>query len=415
MALALAAVMMTSIELPPAPARVTLSTVLDARGFDQLKSAWIALQSATPDSSIFLAWDWQRLWWKHYGEDRQLCIVVARHAHRVVGLLPLYLETHRKARGLFKARKLRQVGVGGDTAPDDLGALLLPDFQQETCAAMSRFVARELRQWDMLDWTDLPSASPLAVTAPDALQAAGFRVQCSLAEPITCGPLPGDWETYRKGLSRNRRETLSRKRRRFEALPGARMRLVESAAELTPAFERLVELHQLRWTGRTEQPAFSTPQYQGFHRELMHALLAQGQLRLLSLEVEGKAIAMLYGMQYKGRFCFFQSGFDPAHAQHSPGDVLMGYAVELAIAQGCEVFDMLKGDHAYKRHFVQESRRNLEIRAFRPGPVDLAYRARDALSQAFAGRRKADDREAPGRQQCAPDSHAGGEPSTTPQ
>lgn len=405
--------MTTSVGLQPAPASVTLSTVLDDRGFDQLEAAWIELQSATPDSSIFLAWDWQRLWWKHYGEQRQLCIVVARHADRVVGLLPLYLETHRKAGGIFNARKLRQIGVGGDTAPDDLGALLLPGFQQEACAAMSRFVARDLRKWDMLDWTDLPSVSPLAAAAPDMLRAAGFRVQCALSEPITHGPLPGDWETYRKGLSRNRRETLSRKRRRFEALPGARMRMIESAVDLAPSFERLVELHQLRWTGRTEQPAFSTRQYRGFHRELMQTLLARGQLRLLALELEGRSIAMIYGMQYKGRFCFFQSGFDPAHAQLSPGDVLMGYAVELAIAQGCEVFDMLKGDHEYKRHFFQESRRNLEIRAFRPGVVDLAYRARDALDQALARRRKARGQEDPGRETPARHSHADGEPPVT--
>lgn len=405
--------MTTGAGLQPASSSVTLSVVLDASGFDQLEAAWIELQSATPDSSIFLAWDWQRLWWKHYGEHRQLCIVVARHGDRVVGLLPLYLETHRKAGGLFKARKLRQVGVGGDTAPDDLGALLLPGLEHEACAAMSRFVARELRQWDMLDWTDLPPGSPLAAAAPQSLRAAGFRVQCALAEPITCGPLPGDWETYRKGLSRNRRETLSRKRRRFEALPGARMRMVESAAELAPAFERLVELHQLRWSGRTELPAFSTPQYRGFHWDLMKALLAQGQLRLLSLELEGRTIAMIYGMQYKGRFCFFQSGFDPAHAQLSPGDVLMGYAVELAIEKGCGIFDMLKGDHEYKRHFIQESRRNLEIRAFRRGPVDLAYRARDALDQARARRRKAGEQESPGRETPARDSHADGESTGT--
>ncbi len=376
------------------PAAVTLGTVLDSQGFDRLESAWIALQAASPDSSVFLGWDWQRLWWKHYGEGRQLYIIVARQAQRVVGILPLYIETHRKAGGLFKARKLRQIGVGGDTAPDDLGALLLPALQQEVCAAMAHHVAYELRQWDMLDWTDLPASSPLTALLPDVLRAAGFRVQCSVEEPITYGPLPGDWEAYRKGLSRNRRETLARKRRRFEALPGARVRMVESAEQLAPAFERLVALHQLRWSGRTERPAFSTPQYRGFHRELMQALLPQGQLRLLALEIEGQAIAMIYAMQYKRRFCFFQSGFDPAHAHHSPGDVLMGYAVEFAIAGGCEIFDMLKGDHEYKRHFFQQARRNVGIRAFRRGSVDLAYRAH-ALTQALSGRRVAGSDEAP--------------------
>ena len=361
------------------PSHLRISVISDLADFDRLAPDWIELQVRDSDSSIFLSWDWQRLWWKHYGSDRQLCIVVARLGSRAVGLLPLYVERHRRAGGLFVARKLRQIGVGGDTAPDDLGGLFAPEHAKEASAAIARHVTRELRQWDMLDWSDLSPGSPLLRALDAELRHEGLRVRCQPANPITFGALPRSWNEYRDSLSRNRREVLTRKRRKFEALPGARFRRIDASSDLAEAFERLAELHRLRWSGRTERPGFSTPQYRGFHHELMQALLRQGQLRLLGLELEGRSIAMIYGMQYKGRFCFFQSGFDPAYAAHSPGDVLMGYAVELAIEQGCEIFDMLKGDHEYKRHFFQDSRRNLELRAFRRGPVDAAYRLHDAL------------------------------------
>ena len=362
-----------------APLALRISVVSEVADFDLLEPDWVDLQSRHADSSIFLSWNWQRLWWKHYGSNRRLCILVARHEQRVVGLLPLYLERHCRAGGLIVARKLRQIGVGGDTAPDDLGGLFLPEHEQAVCLAMARFLILEFRQWDMLDWSDLASGSSLARALDAELRAAGLRVSCVASEPITFGRLPGSWDEYRRSMSRNRREVLGRKRRKFEALPGAGTALVETGSELAGAFERLAELHRLRWSGRTERPGLSTSQYRGFHRELMQGLLQQGQLRLLGLELGGRTIAMIYGMQYKGRFCFFQSGFDPAYAAYSPGDVLMGYAVELAIKQGCEIFDMLKGDHEYKRHFFQDSRQNLELRAFRPGLVDAAYRLHDAL------------------------------------
>jgi CelD/BcsL family acetyltransferase involved in cellulose biosynthesis len=358
-----------------------ISVVSELQAFDQLAPDWIELQSRDVSSSIFLSWDWQRLWWKHYGDDRELCIVVARMGRQVVGLLPLYVERHRRAGGLFEARKLRQIGVGGDTSPDDLGGLFVPEHEREATHAIVRYLARECRKWDMLDWSDLAPGTPLADTLQTELRAEGLRVNCVRSDPITFGRLPGCWDAYRRSLSRNRREVMSRKRRKFEALAGACCRLIEGPTEVDAAFDRLAELHRLRWSSRTERPAFSTAQYMGFHRELMRALVPHGRLCLLELELGGRSIAMLYGLRYKGRFCLFQTGFDPAYAQHSPGDVLMGYAVELAIGQGHDIFDMLKGDHEYKRHFFQDSRQNLEIRAFRRGLVDTSYRLHELLGR----------------------------------
>ena len=365
--------------MPQTLTPLTIHVVSDSREFDELQPAWTALQAASLDSSIFLSWDWQRLWWEHYGAHRQLRILVAGDAQGVVGLLPLYLETQRRARGAMAIRKLRQIGVGGDTSPDDLGGLFVPGQETPVAAAMARFLAHGLGAWDVLDFCDLPADSPLALSLGGELSTQGLRVCSRLGDPITFGDLPTDWETYRQGLSRNRRETMRRKRKKFEAQPGARFRIVDSSQELAQSFEHLVRLHHLRWSERTERPGFSTPQYQGFHRDLMQALLPQGRLRLLALELGDQPIAMLYGYLYKRRFSFFQSGFDPAHAEYSPGDVLMSYAVEYAISQACTVFDMLKGDHDYKRHFFQQDRRNLEIRVFRRGLIDLVYRLHDAL------------------------------------
>lgn len=355
-----------------------VNVVDDDDGFDALRDDWLALEQSVPDNSVFMSWDAQRLWWKHYGKGRKLCIVVARHKTRVVGLLPLYFERQRKAGGIISIRMLRQLGIGGDTAPDDLDALLLPELAVETASSLTEHLAASTRGWDMLDLSDLPASSPLIPALTERLPKAGLRVQCRAARPIVYGELPRSFEKYCEGLSRNRREVMRRKRRKFEAQAGARFAVIDTAAGVDMAFDELVRLHLLRWSGRTARPAFSSEEFRRYHREWMHALLTQGRLRLLALEIEGRFIAMLYCMQYKERLSFFQTGFDPDYSSLSPGDVLMGYAIELAISDGCKVFDMLKGDHEYKRHFFQQDRRNLEIRAFRKGMVDVAYGLHDA-------------------------------------
>ena len=358
--------------------RLQVAVVDDLDGFDALRDDWLALERAAPTSSVFMSWDAQRLWWRHYGKDRELRILVARNGRSVIGILPLYRECQSKAAGILPVRKLRQVGVGGDTAPDDLDALLVPEYAGLAVDRLAEFVASSLGGWDMLELTDLPPDSALVPAWAGRLSGAGLRVQCSQASPIVFGALPSSFEQYCSNLSRNRREVMRRKRRKFKAQPGARFLVVDTPQQIDAAFDELVRLHRLRWAGRTARPAFSSQAFRDYHREWMHRMLAQGQLRLLALEIDKQCIAMLYCMQYKGRLSFFQGGFDPAFAQFSPGDVLMGFAIESAISDGCTVFDMLKGDHEYKRHFFQQDRRNFEIRVFRKGAVSLAYGLRDA-------------------------------------
>lgn len=353
--------------------------VTDAPAFDKLEPEWLELESAARDDSVFMSWDCQRLWWKHYGHGRQLLILVVRDGAQVLGLLPLYLEEQRWAGGLWRVRKLRQVGLGGDTAPDDVSALMRPGFEVPAAAAMVEYLCRQQPSWNLLHFTDLPAASPLVHALLEQLPREGLRVERQESRPIVFGDLPRTFEDYRRSLSAHRRKNMNQKRRKWESLPGARFSVVTSTQALDTAFDHLARLHLMRWSTRTTQPAFSSASFCNFHRELMHALIAKDRLRLLALELEDRPIAMLYGMSYKGRFGFFQGGFDPDYAQYGPGDMLITRAVDLAIGEGCAVFDMLKGDHEYKRSFFRQERRNLEIRAFRPGVVDVGYRAYDSL------------------------------------
>jgi CelD/BcsL family acetyltransferase involved in cellulose biosynthesis len=352
-----------------------IELVTSTQAFDALEADWRALESLSAHNSVFLGWDWQRLWWTYYGNGRQLQILVARLAGRVLGIFPLYLETHQVAR-IIRVRKLRPIGAGGDTAPDDLGMVFSPEHEHALSAAFIGYITQHLPGWQMLDLVDLPADSALAAGWTAAAVSAPGLIERTQTKRITYGDLPTDWELYRQGLSRDRRQALARYRRKFEQLPGARCHQVLQADDVDSAFDRLAALHSLRWQGRTQTPSFASAQYLGFHRAMMHALHAAGRLRLFALECGGETIAMLYGFRHGDTFFHFQGGFDPAHAALSPGQVLMTYAIEQAIAEGCTVFDTLKGDYGHKRHFFQQTRQTVDIRVHRPGLIHLLYRVK---------------------------------------
>ena len=273
--------------------------------FDALQDHWRELEAACPTTSIFLTWEWQRLWWRHYGQARQLCILAAWDGGKLLGLLPLYIEK-RRLRGVLPVRKLRQIGAGGDTAPDDLDPLLHAARMEPVATALADHVIQHLAGWGVLDFNDLQPDAPFTTALIDASRRNAAWLRVGEPSRITYGSLPATWNAFLAGLTSNRREVVRRKRRKFEQLDGARcISCWNEGAPLDAAFDRLAELHRLRWTGRTDHPSFTTPEYLGFHRELMHALLARGRLRLLELELGGRSVAMLYGYRLGGSFYYF--------------------------------------------------------------------------------------------------------------
>lgn len=343
------------------------------QAFDALERDWRALEELSARNSVFLGWDWQRLWWSFYGAGRQLCILVARLDGRVVGILPLYREVHRVAK-VIRVHKLRPIGAGGDTAPDDLGMVFSPEHEREVAVAFVDYISQRVRGWQLLDLVDLPADSELTACLLEKRAQQPALILQTPPNLIPYGDLPLDWESYRRGLSRARRQALARYRRKFEHLPKAHFYQVTKAEDIDPAFDRLAALHYLRWQRRTEEPSFTSAQYLGFHRGVMHALHASGRLRLFALDRGGETIAMLYGFRHGDTFYHFQGGFDPACAALSPGQILISYVIEQAIAEGCTIFDTLKGDYGHKRHFFGQSRQTVDIRVYRPGLIYLLYR-----------------------------------------
>ena len=128
---------------------VEVTLITDGAGFAGLQTDWQDLMPRAAKSSVFMSWEWQFTWWQHYGQGQALRLLVARRGDCVVGILPLYLQRQTVLR-LIPVRILRNVGTGGDTAPDDLDALIDAGCQDAVAASLVQAVFDCRRDWDLL-------------------------------------------------------------------------------------------------------------------------------------------------------------------------------------------------------------------------------------------------------------------------
>jgi CelD/BcsL family acetyltransferase involved in cellulose biosynthesis len=344
--------------------------------FESLREDWNTLLECADGASVFVSWEWTYNWWRHYGKKHSLRILAAWEHGRLTGLLPLYIQRTVVYR-YYPVNVLRFIGTGGDTAPDYLGPLLVPVVAERTASAFIEYVLDEVSGWDVLHLSDLGLDSVLWAQVKRQCAARRYELTPSVAARIAYITLPSSWENYLASVHRDRRYTIRSTRRKFETQHQGRFYVRASEDGIDEVIDRLIELHHRRWQAKSEQHAFSSDEYIGFHRDVIHACARRGWIRFYWLEANGLPLAVFYCYRFRNHIYYFQAGFNPDYERLRPGLVLIGYAVEHAIQEGNIVFDFLRGEHEYKSQWGKSMRETHALTVYRGGLSAALYRMRE--------------------------------------
>jgi CelD/BcsL family acetyltransferase involved in cellulose biosynthesis len=122
-------------------------------------------------------------------------------------------------------------------------------------------------------------------------------------------------------------------------------------------------LHAMRWAADGGSQGIRGSAVEAFHRDATHYLAEAGKLRLYTMWLEGRAVASVYGLLDRGKFLYFQSGYDPQLRARSVGLVLVGETFRDALEAGCAEYDFLRGTESYKADWTTLRRQTVALTA----------------------------------------------------
>jgi CelD/BcsL family acetyltransferase involved in cellulose biosynthesis len=328
-------------------AALRIEEVCDEGGFLALEGEWRALFDATADATPFQSWEWLSSWWKHAGGGRPW-VLIAREGAAAVGAMALVQTRYRGT----PLRQVRWMGAPLSDYQDFVG----PERRDELAAAFLAHLSTEKRRWDICDLNDIREGTALTGVPKNGLSS---ELELHRLCPVIA--LPATWDAYRSSLSKNQRANIGRRRRQLEKTFGATLSTVAAGDDLRAAMEDLYSLHGARWNKRGVGGAFAAANVRAMHHEVAEKFLARGWLKLHRLTTDGNTRAAFYCFQGGARVYYYLSGFDPELFKFSPGNVLMAYSVERAIADGAREFDLLRGDETYKYAWNAEDRKTQRL------------------------------------------------------
>lgn len=314
------------------------ATVIDAEDeVEALCPSWdlLAIEASRP----FAAPGWTLAWWRHARPSgAELRLVAVRDGEQLVGLAPL----------MASGRNFET--IAGHFSPPT-GVIAAPGREQEVAAAVSTALAEHRSGPGVLQLEDVAGPGSPA----EALLAAwpGKRpwTHATPAAPLPVIRLDGrDFDTWFATKSSKFRQESRRMRRRLEEAGGS-FALVDRAGA-DAAIEAFVELHGARWAERGGSDAL-VPAIRELLTEAL-AELGEERLRIYTVEVEGRIVAVNLLVAAGEEVCGWNSGFDEEWKRYSPSLLLTLHALQEAAERGEKRVNLGPGAGAYKDRLADE-------------------------------------------------------------
>jgi CelD/BcsL family acetyltransferase involved in cellulose biosynthesis len=350
--------------------------------FKALRNEWNHI-ARSPGHSIFQTWEWSWHWWNANRRGKKLWLLTARDDGALIGIAPLYLSSSYLG---IPIKTLALIGTNGADYLD----FIIENRRPDVIAALNEFLL-DAAGWDAIDLHQMPS-DDLASTMESRVRAAGYSCQRMEHDPTYSLELPESWDDYLACLSKKFRSNVQYYGRRLARDYEVTFRLSEPEA-VVDDMSTFLKLHRKRFVSKKKPGAYMSPKFRKFHTEVATALCESNCLRLYVMELNGIAIATLYGFSFNDTFYYYLGGFEPELGAMSVSTVLIAKAMEDAIAAGCKRFDFLRGHEPYKKKWLAGETHNTRLIVGRPGARaglvqkmlslenDIARKAKDKLAQ----------------------------------
>jgi CelD/BcsL family acetyltransferase involved in cellulose biosynthesis len=342
-----------------------MAEVLEINDVDQLahyRLVWDALLPATPRASFFHTLDWLTTYWRHFGHDQRLRVLVVSAAGKPIGILPLCVRTEQHHFGPVRvlAYPLDDWGMWyGPIGPNQAATLL---------AAMQH-IRRSERDWDMIElrWNG-PEGSD-GGRAARAMRVAGLltekkRYQTTSVVDLTCGRdefLAAKPRKYRHECRRVLRRVFDDHRAQYVNYRPAAARN-GGGDPRWDLYAMCEQVARASWqSGSTNGNTLTHDRVRSFLTDAHAAAARLGMVDVNLLLVDGRPAAFGYNYHYQGRLTGLRIGYDANAQSSSLGNALLLSTVENSCRCGDHVFDLGAGPSVFKRRLRTRTEANYRL------------------------------------------------------
>lgn len=228
-----------------------------------------------------------------------------------------------------------------------------------------RHLVHHERSWSELHLRNIPASSPTVALLEsfsvneDLLLLRGTDMPCFSLQ------VDGSEEDVRQRVSKY---SLRRASNYFGRKGHLTVRTVDSVSEGQQLLPVFFDQHIRRWSTTGTPSLFHETQNRLFYSQLITQLLPRGWLHLSVAELDGQPIAFHFGFDHAGTITWYKPSFDPDHAAHSPGKLILSHLMNCALDSNRSKLDFTIGAEPFKDRYCDTQHVNVQYHIFATRP-----------------------------------------------
>jgi CelD/BcsL family acetyltransferase involved in cellulose biosynthesis len=326
--------------------------VVEINDVDELshyRLLWNALFAATPNASFFLTFDWLDTYWRHFGHDQKLRVLVVYAAGEPLGILPLCVRREK-----YRVGKVRVLTYPLDNWSTWYGPI--GPNPAATMLATMQHIRRTSRDWDMIELRWVADEKVQGGKTARAMRVANMFSEKREYESSSLVDLPATVDEYMTGKSPSiRRQIRHSISASFMAGRVEYIRhrpLAASEGDGDPRWDlygMCESVAAASWqAGVANGNTLTHGRVREFFRDSHEAAARMGMLDVNLLKVDGQPVAFFYGYHYDRQVVALRTGFHPERGD-GMGAAVMLKTIEDSCGRGDRVIDFGAGEGEHKR------------------------------------------------------------------
>lgn len=353
---------------------------------NELGNNWSHLLGLTHNRSIFMSWEWAKVWWDTFSAESDTpYVILVYHTDLLVGMAPFYVQKTRLSNRLI----LRFIGTGepsvSEVVTESLDIMVLPGHEDRVISAVTSCIKNWLEKQGPMSTFSCSGIvkTYFAYQVISRLRQTFRSAESNLLKQFSWNLKPEQSLEYPP----TRKKRILRSKRALDKEGGLQRCPSDSVADAVENYQVLKTLHEKRWTSKGSDGAFTCEKFNHFHIRLIEKLFPLDRANIILYKLGSKTLAALYCFNFEGTTTYYQSGFLPDSSnRYMPLTHAHYIEADNSRKQGGDCYTFLRGaDDSYKAQFDCQTEALQDIILFNNNICYAGYKFGKSLRQ-VAGR-----------------------------
>jgi CelD/BcsL family acetyltransferase involved in cellulose biosynthesis len=330
--------------------------------FLALEKEWNNFLETVDPNPLFSEWEWLSTWWKLFGNNKRLLVLLAEENNKIVGIAPLMFSVD-DIYG-FRIGKIEFIGTPDSGCHD----FILGEKREECIRLFIKYLDNYYEKWTYIKLSDIQETSK-SIKLLTGLSGNSRRIRVRMINDCPYISLPKSFDTFYSSLNYAFIKDIKRRQKRLQEKYSIEFKEYSNSEMVKSGMEILFNLHQKYWVSKGETGAFDNPKFRNFYSDVASLFSEKGMLFLCSLLADGAPVAIVCGFRYRSKLWCVSFGREISFDRYGVGNLLILHVLKKFIEEGFTEFSFGRGDEAYKYRWNAQSRKNLEITLTKKGII----------------------------------------------